>query len=118
MWLLGLPGLVLRGLLMLSLLGMLLRRLLMRSLLGALLPRLLCGLLLLCVLCRLLMRLRLRARLLCGWSRSLLWSTLLLFRLARLFLLVLRERRYHRTEKQKQGSGTGNSKDFHINRLH
>jgi len=73
-------------------------------------------LLLLYVLCRLLVRLCLRALLLCGRPRSLLWLTLLLFRLL-FFLLVLRVRRDNRPEKQNQGSGTGNSKEFHSDRL-
>jgi hypothetical protein len=91
---------LLLGLLWLSLLGLLLLGLLWLSLLRPLLLRLLSGLLLLllCVLCRLLVRLCLRALLLCGWPRSLLWLILLL-RLALFFLLVLRVRRDTCTEK-------------------
>ena len=66
-----------------------------------------------------LLRLLLRARLLRGRRRFLLLPTLLLFRLtlSLVLLVVLRERRGHRPEKQKQGSGAGNSNDVHSNRL-
>jgi type VI protein secretion system component VasK len=96
-------------------LGPLLLRLLWLSLLGPLLLRLLSGLLLLllCVLCLRPLRLCLRALLLCGWPRTLLWLALLLFRLGLFFLLVLRVRRDNRPEKHKQGSGTDSSKELH-----
>jgi hypothetical protein len=42
---------------------------------------------------------------LCGWPRSLRWSTWLLFRLALFFLFVLRVRRDNCPEEQKQSSG-------------
>jgi hypothetical protein len=60
----------------------------------------------------------LRALLLCGRRRCLL-PVLMLFGLTLSFVLlvVLRERRGHRPEKQKQGSGAGNSNDLHSNRL-
>lgn len=111
--LLGLLGMLRLRLLRLSLLGVHLLRLLRLSLLGVLLLRLLR----LTLFSWLLVRLCLRAGRLRGWPRCLLWFTLLLFRLAR-FRLILRERRGNGAEKQTQGRGTGNSKDFHANRLH
>jgi hypothetical protein len=59
-----------------------------------------------------LLRLSLGTLLLCVRRRSLLWLTLLLFRLALFFVLlvVLRVRRDNRPEKQKQRSGTDSSK--------
>ena len=51
-----------------------------------------------------------------GWPRCLLRFTLLLFGRALRFLLILCERRGNRTEKQTDGSGTGNSKDIHTTR--
>ena len=68
-----------------------------------------------------LLRLSLRALLLCGWPRGLLWLALLLFRRIALFfllLVLLRERRDDRPEKQKQGGGTGSSNELHSNGLH
>ena len=54
-----------------------------------------------------------------GRWRCLLLPALMLFRLTLSFvvLVVLRERRGHRPEKQKQGSGAGNSNDLHSDRL-
>jgi hypothetical protein len=67
----------------------------------------------------LLLGLSLRVLLLCSWPRILLLPILLLFGPALLFVLlvVLRVRRDTRPEKQKQGSGTGSSKELHSSRL-
>ena len=107
--LMGLSAPLLRWVL-LSALSLLLLRLLWLSLLD---PRLLLSA------CLRLLRLSLRALLLCGWQSTLLLPTLLLFRLALFFVLlvVLRVRRDNRPEKQQQGSGTGSSNELHSNRL-
>jgi len=117
LWL-GLMGLLRLGLLRLGLMGLLRLGLLWLSLLGALLLRLLSRLLLLYVLCRLLVRLCLGSLWLCGWPRSLLWFTLLLFRLRLFFLLVLRVRRDNGPEKQKQRGRNAGLKELHSDRLH
>src|ERR1019366_1210981 len=107
----GLCVLLLRLLLLLlSALRLLLLRPLLLRLWGPLLLRLLRGLRVL------LLRLALRALLLCGWRRTLLLPTLLLFgRIALFFLLLvlLRVRGDNRPEKQKQGGGTGSSNELH-----
>jgi hypothetical protein len=112
-------------LLLLRLLSLLLRRRLWLSrLLGPLLLWLLIGLsapllgFVLMPACLRLFRPTLRTLLLRGRRRSLLLPTLLLFGLSLFFILLvmLRERRDHRSEKQKQGSSR-NSNDLHGNQL-
>ena len=65
-----------------------------------------------------LLRLSLRLLVLCGW-RSSFWPTLLLFRLALSFILLvaLRVRWDYRSEEQKESGGTGSSNELHDNGL-
>ena len=121
LWLPGLLGTLFLLLLRPLLLGLLDPLLLLRPLLLGLLDLLLLlrPLLLGLLDPLLLLRLSLRALLLCRRPRTLLLPILLPFGLALLFVLlaVLRVRRDTRPEKQKQGSGTGRSKELHSCRL-